>query len=200
MTFIQNLNQQPGSPPLHLLAPQAANLSSMGSTIGLATWYLVDDITVDTPCRLHIPLGRVGNKTKELATDVAMSGRVFHNNPILTEYAKVLVREITDMGYTDYPLHHVTPEGVKELGQAVNQFILWNRREIFLDGPISPQRQCIQLSQTPTSSPAKHALATPAQQAAQQLSSPHTEQEVPQQLSQLPPNDKEAPQLTSPHT
>jgi hypothetical protein len=91
MAFIQNFNQQPGSSPLHLLAPQAANLSSMGSTIGLATWYLVDDITVDTSCRLHIPLGRVENKTKELATGVTMSGHVFHNNLILTEYAKVLV-------------------------------------------------------------------------------------------------------------
>jgi hypothetical protein len=30
------------------------------------------------------------------------------------------------MGYTDYPLDHVTPEGIKELEQAVNQFILWN--------------------------------------------------------------------------
>jgi hypothetical protein len=67
-----------------------------------------------------------------------MPGHVFHNNPIPMEYVKVLVREITDMGYTDYPLDHVTPEGVKELGQAVNQFILWNQRKIFLDGPISP--------------------------------------------------------------
>jgi hypothetical protein len=24
------------------------------------------------------------------------------------------------MGYIDYPMDHVTPEGVKELGQAVN--------------------------------------------------------------------------------
>jgi hypothetical protein len=172
---IQNLSQQHGSPPLHLLAPQAANLSSMGSTTGLATWYPVDDIMVDMPCRLHIPLGKVGNKTKEVVTVVVMPGRVFHNNPIPAEYAKVLVREITDMGYTDYPLNHVTPEGVKELGQAVDQFILWNRREIFLDGPISPQRQRIQLSQTPMSSPMEHALATPTQQADQQLSSPHTE-------------------------
>jgi hypothetical protein len=44
------------------------------------------------------------------------------------------------MGYTDYPLNHVTLEGGKELGQAVNQLILWNRHEIFLDGLISPQR------------------------------------------------------------
>jgi hypothetical protein len=138
MAFIQNLSQQEGSPPLHLLAPQAANLSSIGSTTGLGTWYLMDDIIVDTPCRLHIPLNRVGNKTKEVAIGVVMPRRVFHNNPITTEYAKVLVREITDMGYTDYPLDHATPEGVKELGQAINQFILWNRREIFLDELISP--------------------------------------------------------------
>jgi hypothetical protein len=43
------------------------------------------------------------------------------------------------MEYTDYPLEHVTLEEVKELGQTVNQFILWNQRENFLDGPISPQ-------------------------------------------------------------
>jgi hypothetical protein len=72
------------------------------------------------------------------------------------------------MGYIDYPLDHVMPEGVKEFGQTVNQFILWNRHKIFLDELISPQRQRIQLSQTPTSSPAEHALATPpTQQAAQ---------------------------------
>jgi hypothetical protein len=104
MTFIQNLNQQEGSPSLHLQAPQAANLSSMGSMTGLGTWYPLDDIMVDMSCRLHIPFDRVGNKTKEVATGVAMRGPIFHNNPISVEYAKVLVRQITDMGYTDYPL------------------------------------------------------------------------------------------------
>jgi hypothetical protein len=91
MAFIQNPSQQHGSPPLHLLAPQAANLSSMGSMTGLGTWYPVDDITVDTPCCLQIPFGRVGNKTKEVTTSVAMPGHVFHNNPFPVEYAKVLV-------------------------------------------------------------------------------------------------------------
>jgi hypothetical protein len=67
-----------------------------------------------------------------------MLGRVFHNNPILTEYAKVLVREITDMSYIDYPLDHVMHEGGKELAKSVNQFILWNRCEIVLDRPASP--------------------------------------------------------------
>jgi hypothetical protein len=199
MTFIQNLSQQEGSPPLHLLAPQTVNLSSMDSTTSLGTWYLVNDITVDTPCHLHIPLGRVGNKTKEVVIGVEMSGHIFHNNPTPTEYAKVLVQEITDMGYTDYPLDHVVPERVKELGQAVNQFILWDQHKIFLDGPISPQKQRIQLSQTPTSSPMKHALATSSgQQVAQQLPSPHTEQETPQQPLQSSSKDKEASQQPLP--
>jgi hypothetical protein len=93
----------------------------------------------DTPCRLHIPLGRVGNKTKKVAIGVAMPGCVFHNNHIPVEYATVLVHEITNMSYIDYPLDHVMPAGVKELREAVNQFILWNRHKIVLDGPTSPQ-------------------------------------------------------------
>jgi hypothetical protein len=103
----------------------------------------------DMPCHLHIPLGRVGNKTKEVAIGVAMSGRVFHNNPIPVKYAKVLVCGIIDMSYIDYPLDHVTPEGVKKLGEVVNQFILCNQREIVLDGLALPQNQLMSpLSQT----------------------------------------------------
>jgi hypothetical protein len=80
-----------------------------------------------------------------------MLGHIFHNNPIPAEYTKVLIHEITDMSYIDYPLDHVTPEGVKEPGEAVNQFILWNRHEIVLDGPASPQNQLMSpLSQTTT--------------------------------------------------
>jgi hypothetical protein len=42
------------------------------------------------------------------------------------------------MACIDYPLDHVTPEGIKEPGEVVNQFILWNQREIVLDGPTTP--------------------------------------------------------------
>jgi hypothetical protein len=63
----------------------------MGSTTGLGTWYPLDGIMVDMPCRLHIPLGRVENKTKEVMTGVAMPGCVLYNNPIPLEYATVLV-------------------------------------------------------------------------------------------------------------
>jgi hypothetical protein len=83
-------------------------------------WYPIDDIMGDTPCRLHIPIGRVGNKTKEVVIGVAMPGCIFHNNPIPAEYAKVLVCEITNMAGIDYPLDHVTSKGIKELGEAIN--------------------------------------------------------------------------------
>jgi hypothetical protein len=105
------------------------------------------------------------------------------------------------MGYTDYSLDHVMPEGIKELRQAVNQFTLWNRHEILLDGSISPQKQRIQLSQTPMSSPTDHALATPSSQqthATPQLPSPHTDQEALQQPLQSSPKEKEASQQPLP--
>jgi hypothetical protein len=51
----------------------------------------MNDIKVGMACHLHIPLSRVGNKIKEVATGVAMPGHVLHNNPILVEYAKILV-------------------------------------------------------------------------------------------------------------
>jgi hypothetical protein len=93
-------------------SPLLPHLSSIGSTAVVPMWYPVNDITGDMPCRLHIPIDRVGNKTKAAAIGVAMPGRVFHNNLIPAEYAKVLVREITDMACIDYPLNHVMPEGI----------------------------------------------------------------------------------------
>jgi hypothetical protein len=126
---LQQITQNPSPPP---------HLSSIASTLAVPMWYHIDDIIGDTPCRLHIPIGRVGYKTKEVVIGVAMPGHVFNNNPIQAEYAKALVREITDMACIDYPLDHVTPEGIKHLGEVVNQFILWNRREIVFDGPTTP--------------------------------------------------------------
>jgi hypothetical protein len=107
---LHQITQNPSSLP---------HLSSIGSATVVPMWYPIYDITGDTPYRLHIPLGRVGNKTKEVAIGVAMRGCVFHNNPIPLEYAKVLVHEITDMVCIDYPLDHVMPEGIKELGEQL---------------------------------------------------------------------------------
>ena len=74
MQFVQNLNQGGQMDLLPIETRQQvtqnrppqllANVSSVASTAALGTWYPMDDITVDTPCRLHIPVGRVRNKTK----------------------------------------------------------------------------------------------------------------------------------------
>jgi hypothetical protein len=77
---LQQITQNPSSLP---------HLTSIGSIAPVPTWYPVNDITGDMPCHLHIPIGRVRNKTKEVAIGVAMPRRVFHNNPIPAEYAKV---------------------------------------------------------------------------------------------------------------
>jgi hypothetical protein len=51
MMFKQNLSQE-GS-LLHLLAPQAANLSSMGSMTSLGTWYPI--YVINTPYSFTFP-------------------------------------------------------------------------------------------------------------------------------------------------
>jgi hypothetical protein len=48
------------------------HLSNIGSTTVVQMWYLINDIMGDTPCCLHILIGRVGNKTKEVAIAVVM--------------------------------------------------------------------------------------------------------------------------------
>jgi hypothetical protein len=63
MLELQQITQNTSPPP---------HLSSIGSTTAVPMWYPVDDITGDMPCRLHIPIGRVGNKTKEVVIGVAM--------------------------------------------------------------------------------------------------------------------------------
>jgi hypothetical protein len=210
-SYMQNLSQE-GQLELQQVTQNPSLLplqSSTGSTIALCTWYPVDDIMGDTPCPLHIPLGRVGNKTKEVAIGVAMTGHVFHNNPITIEYAKALVREIIDMSYIDYPLNHVMPEGVKELGEPVNQFILWNRHEIVLDGPASPQNQLMSpLSQTVTPKDKEASLPTsllpvPKFKEASLLSSPKEKEASPLPTSHIkvvphPPSPTNNPPGTRP--
>jgi hypothetical protein len=139
---LQQITHNPSLPP---------HLSRIGSIAAVPTWYPVDDITGDTPCCIHISIGRVGNKIKEVVIGVAMPGRVFQNNSIPAEYAKVLVREITDNACIDYPLDHMMLEGIKELVEAVNQFILCNRHEIVLDSLTTSQNQLMSLlTQTAT--------------------------------------------------
>ncbi|RCV06396.1 hypothetical protein SETIT_1G159300v2 [Setaria italica] len=79
--------------------------------------YPIDDIQVDTPCRL------VGY------TSTAVTGHVFPKAP-LPEYAWVQVVTVLDESYEiDIP----TNEGIEVLGDTMNQYILWHRRDIILN-------------------------------------------------------------------
>uniref|UniRef100_K3YLQ7 Uncharacterized protein n=1 Tax=Setaria italica TaxID=4555 RepID=K3YLQ7_SETIT len=70
--------------------------------------YPVDNIQVDTPCRLVIPYGRKQNKFREVATGMEVTG---HSCEI------------------DIP----TDEGIEVLGDAKNQYILWHHRDIVMN-------------------------------------------------------------------
>jgi hypothetical protein len=95
----------------------------VGSTA--AERFLVDDILVDTPCRLVEPYERNRNKVCDVATRMAMPGRMLHCTPIPPEYAKVQVVMVHDNHLND-ELDIPTGE-IHVLGDTVNQFILWHR-------------------------------------------------------------------------
>jgi hypothetical protein len=105
-------------------------LSSVGSVEN--TTYPVDSITGPTPCSFVVPIGRAG-KTKEVASGLAIPGRQFHNSLIPADYVSVQVA-LVHGDQMSLELDIPTPEGIELLRDAVNQFILWHRRDIILTG------------------------------------------------------------------
>ncbi|TVU50243.1 hypothetical protein EJB05_01607 [Eragrostis curvula] len=106
--------------------------SSVGSTPVDTDRYPVDKIKEDTPCSLLLPYGRKG-RTKMVAEGIAMVGRVMHTRAILAECARVQVLRVVDDKYNtvelDYPNED---EEFETLGDAVNNFILWPRKDIVI--------------------------------------------------------------------
>lgn len=100
--------------------------------------YPVDDIKEDTPCRLLIPVRRTG-KTIQVATGRAMPGRRFHCQDIPDDYAKVEVRTVNE-DHRMYEIDFPTPEDIVYLGDAVDQIILWHKKDIQLGSTDSPPR------------------------------------------------------------
>jgi hypothetical protein len=71
-------------------------------------------------------------KFREVATAMALTGHVFLNPPP-PEYAWVQAVLVSNESCEiDIP----TNEGIKVLGDAINQYILWHRRDIILN--VSP--------------------------------------------------------------
>lgn len=87
--------------------------------------YPIDKIIEDTPCTLNLIKGRTG-RIVPVALGTAMVGCTFHNRPIPVELAMVHSIKLTKDKYKyedlDYP---IPEEGIETLGDAVNNFILW---------------------------------------------------------------------------
>jgi hypothetical protein len=136
--------------PSHMSPPIVP--SSVGSVQDF-TKYPVDDIVEDKPCFLHIPINQSGTKTKQAATGLVKSGLVnYKDNPVPPHYAVVQVLEITDSGCEDWEIDYPV-EGIITLQEAMNELVLWHRRDIKLgDEPILSRVSCHK-SPTPNSTP-----------------------------------------------
>ena len=111
--------------PLHVTTIEIP--SSAGSN--QPNLYPVDAITVDTPCSLHIPMGRSG-KTKEVAQGLALvSTGSSEGQRILDLYAWVQVLTINPK-YDEHFLDFPPDEEIETLGQAVGNKVLWHKRDI----------------------------------------------------------------------
>jgi hypothetical protein len=130
-----------GQVPPNLMLAQIGAIPTPSSVGSLANAkHPVDDIVEDTPCMLVIPYGRKLDKFREVGTAMALTGRVFPNPPP-PEYAWVQVVSISDKSCEiDIP----TEDGIELLGDARNQYILWDRRDIILNASPCP---CLQPSQ-----------------------------------------------------
>ncbi|BAD87600.1 hydroxyproline-rich glycoprotein-like [Oryza sativa Japonica Group] len=175
-------------------AQQTTNVpNSVGSV--QTTPFPVDSITGPTPCSLVVPIGRAG-KTKEVAMGLAIPGRQFHNTAIPEDYARVQVAKVHS-DHVSLELDIPAPEGIELLGDAVNQFILWHRRDIILTAAVPAAE-----SSTPSSSQARTAAAPappspPEPPSPRHPSSPPPLRSPPRQPTP-PPSPSQQPPLPAP--
>nr|BAX25049.1 hydroxyproline-rich glycoprotein -like [Oryza alta]BAX25057.1 hydroxyproline-rich glycoprotein -like [Oryza alta] len=146
------------------LVPQPEQTVQNPSSVGSAqtTPYEVDLITGPTPCRLVVPIGRAG-RTKEVGSGLAIPGRQFHKIAIPEDYARVQVDRV-NADQMSLELDIPTSEGIELLGDAVNQFILWHRRDIILTGHAmlsTPAPSVPQTAAPPAPSPATNSPTPP---------------------------------------
>jgi hypothetical protein len=90
-----------------------------------------------TPCWLHVPF-RWKWKTITVAKGIALVGRTFNNAPIASHCAKVQVLRVLDDQYLHTKLDYQNEDAVIEkLQNVMNNFILWNKQDIFLKDKVA---------------------------------------------------------------
>jgi hypothetical protein len=175
----------------------------VSSATSMVVKYVVDNIIEDTPCWLHVPFGWKG-KIVKVAEGIVMVGRTFHNAPIASDCAKVQVFRVIDDQYLDTELDYPNEdEAIEKLQDVVNNFILWDKRDIFLKEKVA------QSPPMPKTSPLTHDKEVPPLPETQPRDKevplllethPH-DKEVMSPPPKTQPNDKEAPPPpeTQPH-
>ena len=108
--------------------------SSQGSTIAITP---VNRIWEPTTCTLVVLIGRQ-NTMMEVAMGVAHppSGQ-HHNNRIPPDYTRVEVHTVKPE-FMQWRIDHPTPDRQQFLGEVMNQFIMWHKRDIILTASSPP--------------------------------------------------------------
>ena len=189
--------QQMTTPQMQIIPAAQTPASTEGTTIpssvastGNKVRYPVDDITRPVACTLVIRYGINNQRTKKVATGLAIPGRKFHGNDIPDDYCKVEVTTVVQ-GYEDDMLDIPGPEGIEKLGQAIKNFILWPRRDVeLLDWSNSSQA-----SQAQPSPPSQ--IAVPI---VHPSSPPQTSHAAPHPLSDPPSPHPHGGPPSPPHT
>lgn len=95
-------------------------------------YYPVDDITVRTPCQLHVKAGNLSLVVAQGMVYPKETGAVLHGTAIPPGYAKVSVDEV-GRAYRGLELDVPGGDGIKTLGDAIHTFIVWPKRYIAVD-------------------------------------------------------------------
>nr|BAC20869.1 hypothetical protein [Oryza sativa Japonica Group] len=137
--------------------------------------------------------GRAG-KTKEVASGLAIPGRQFHNSLIPADYVSVQVA-LVHGDQMSLELDIPTPEGIELLRDAVNQFILWHRRDIILTGQFMSMTPAPSVPNTsaPPAPPSPPICTTPPGSPLPQISPLRGPSPPPQQSYLAPPLDEHVP-------
>src|SRR6266540_4356688 len=100
----------------------------------------VDFITGPTRCKLYVPVAK-GSFKIEVASGMVYPECLWHGKPVPLAYIRVTA-DVVHENAKDCKLDFPTPDTeIDTLGAAKNEFILWPRRDISLEGHVPPQIQ-----------------------------------------------------------
>ena len=117
-----------GTPPV----PSSAGSVDQAEPFGM---FPVDSITGPTRCKLYVPAGKGAFKI-EVASGMVYPERLWHGNPVPPAYVRVTA-DMVHANTMDCKLDFSTPDTeIDTLGGAKNEFILWPRRDITLEGHV----------------------------------------------------------------